>query len=455
MDRHINAWLLFALLWNGTALTALSASPVITDPPVSRTIFIGDPASFQVGASGTSPLTYQWFRNGVRVSGATNSNLAFTTTTADHLAQFTVQVMNSSGTATSAPALLMIDLGVPGPTQTNRWIEITHPWLYRVDKLDLGTAWREPDYADSAWTSGGGLLYVENSSLPAPKTTALPLTAGNLPLTCYFRTSFSHTLTNAFAIQLVANTVIDDGAVFYLNGEKAFGLGMDDGAVSYTNLANRTIGDAAFEGPFSFPVTNLLRGRNVLAAEIHQNDPGSSDIVLGLTLDAVWQPRFRDSNAPVVTAAVPPDNSTVSSLKQIEVRFSEEVWNVDAVDLLINGVAATNVIVVTPDNYLFQFPSPATGAVSVAWTPHHGITDRSANSNAFMGTGFNYVLAPRSSAVRLPVSSVVQSTDDAPVHSALQAVDGTSATFSLTRDLPGSYWRADLGRPFRWNGLNW
>ena len=437
------------LLGLASAVTAPAALPVITNPPAPQTIFLGDAASFSVGASGTAPLSYQWFRNGTAIIGARTNRLVFTTAAPDNNAQFTVQVTNISGAVTSPPAALTIDFGTPGPVQTSRLLEITNPWRYHVSGTDLGTSWAALGYNDSAWSAGGGLLYVEDAALPAPKTTALPLTAGSLPTTCYFRTLWTNTLTNAYRLSLVANTVIDDGLVCYLNGAEAFRLGLPDGIITYGTLANRRVGDAVWEGPFDVPTTNLLAGTNVLAAEVHQPATDSTDLVMGLTLDVVWQARLRGTIAPVVTNVIPAAGGTVPTLTQIEVQFSAAVRGVDAADLRLNGVPATNVTVLAPSDYLFQFPSPATGTVSVTWAPGHGITDCSANTNAFAGTGFGYVLGLGvSSATRLSFLGVVQSTDASPANVASRAVDGSSATYSLTADRPGSYWLADLGRPY-------
>ena len=392
------------LLGVAFAFPALAQLPVITNLPVPQTVFLGDPVSFRVGASGTAPLSYQWFRNGAAVSGATSSNLVFTTTATDHGAQFSVLASNLHGTATSAPVALTIDFGVAGQTQTNRLIEITNVWRYHVGKTNLGTVWTAPGYADGAWAAGGGLLYVATAALPAPKTTALPLIAKSLPTTCYFRTRFTNHFANAYSLSLAANTVIDDGAVFHLNGAEAFRLGMAPGTVVYGTWANRTPGNAVWEGPFEVPTTNLLAGTNVIAAEVHQANATSSDIVMGLTLDAVWQPRLRDSNVPVIASVLPAAGSTVAALTQIEVLFSESVSGVDAADLLINGVAATNAAMIGPADYVFRFPVPASGAVSVTWSAGHGITDRSANANAFAGGSFSYVLDPLGFATRVRIT---------------------------------------------------
>ena len=61
--------------FNG-ALTVTAEAPVITAPPTNVTVIQGQNASFTVGASGTSPLRYQWLLNATNVlTGATNSSL--------------------------------------------------------------------------------------------------------------------------------------------------------------------------------------------------------------------------------------------------------------------------------------------------------------------------------------------------------------------------------------------
>ena len=77
---------------------------------------------------------------------------------------------------------------------------------------------------------------------------------------------------------------IDDGAVYYLNGVEVFRLGMPNVPVTYATLANRTVDDAGFEGPFYVCVTNLVNGDNVLAVELHQQGLGSSDLTFGTEL---------------------------------------------------------------------------------------------------------------------------------------------------------------------------
>src|ERR1700739_4930368 len=49
-----------------------TATKVVTQP-VSQTVGAGQPATFSVSATGTGPMTYQWYKNGVAISGATSS----------------------------------------------------------------------------------------------------------------------------------------------------------------------------------------------------------------------------------------------------------------------------------------------------------------------------------------------------------------------------------------------
>lgn len=392
--------------------SASAAAPVITNAPVAQTIFIGDPVTFRVGADGTPPLSYQWFRNGAGISGATGSSLVFATAAGDHLAQFSARVANASGAVTSAPVTLTIDFGSAGPTRTNRLLEVTNLWRYEVSKTDLGTAWAAPGYNDSAWTAGGGLLYRETAALPAPKTTQLPVSPNSLPATCYFRARFTNSLPDAYALNLVANTVIDDGLVLHLNGAEVLRLGMPTGTISYGTWASRSVGDGAWEGPFDLPATGLLPGTNVVAAEVHQINGTSSDIVMGLTLDAVWQPRVRDTLAPTAANLVPAPGATLVSLSQIEVQFSEGVQGVDAADLRLNGTGATGLTVIGPDDYVFHFPPAATGVVNVTWAPAHGITDRSANANAFSGSGFSYFVDPLGIVTRVRITEFMAANGD-------------------------------------------
>ena len=89
-------------------------APTITSQPASQTINAGQTATFSVTASGTAPLSYQWFQNGTAIGGATSSS--YTTpaeTVSNSGTQFSVTVSNSAGSVTSNNATLTVN-GVIG-----------------------------------------------------------------------------------------------------------------------------------------------------------------------------------------------------------------------------------------------------------------------------------------------------------------------------------------------------
>ena len=86
-----------------------STTPSITAQPVNATVTVGQTATFSVGASGTSPLNYQWRKNAANISGATGSGYTTqATTSADNGAKFDVVVSNAAGSLTSNAATLTV-----------------------------------------------------------------------------------------------------------------------------------------------------------------------------------------------------------------------------------------------------------------------------------------------------------------------------------------------------------
>jgi hypothetical protein len=83
--------------------------PAITSQPASRLVRVGEMAAFNVVASGTSPLTYQWLRNGQVIAGATSASYTTPATTmADDQTNLQVIVTNAAGSVGSD----VVSLGV-------------------------------------------------------------------------------------------------------------------------------------------------------------------------------------------------------------------------------------------------------------------------------------------------------------------------------------------------------
>ena len=99
-------------LFSGTSVLP----PTIQHPPSSQNEVLGSNVSFQVTATGTGPLNYQWRKDGTNIGGVVGADYSFTSTTTNDSGLFDVIVTNAFGAVTSAPALLTIVLP-PGITE--------------------------------------------------------------------------------------------------------------------------------------------------------------------------------------------------------------------------------------------------------------------------------------------------------------------------------------------------
>jgi hypothetical protein len=82
------------LTGNVIATDVAAQTITITNQPANATGFVGVPVTFSVGASnsGFYPVTYQWMRNGVDITGATGPNYSLVPSAADTGAKFSVRL---------------------------------------------------------------------------------------------------------------------------------------------------------------------------------------------------------------------------------------------------------------------------------------------------------------------------------------------------------------------------
>ncbi len=185
-------------------------------------------------------------------------------------------------------------------------IPFSQVWRYEASGKDLGSAWKEGDFDDASWASGSGPLGFETT----PEKLSMPLgTAFKSKgvITYYFRTTFNFAAAHV-GFDLVGTNLLDDGAVFYLNGAEIWRSRLPSGSIQFNTAASSKVDNARFT-TISVPTLALVNGTNVLAVEVHQSDKGSSDLVMGTSL---WA-------QPVVPTALSfirqPANQTVRELE--------------------------------------------------------------------------------------------------------------------------------------------
>ncbi|MBI5386398.1 MAG: immunoglobulin domain-containing protein, partial [Verrucomicrobia bacterium] len=94
--------------------------PTITTQPASQTVTAGANVTFTVSASGTTPFTYQWRKDGVNIPGATGATLTLTAVVVGDSGSYTVVVSNAGGSDTSDAAILTVNPAPIPPTITTQ-----------------------------------------------------------------------------------------------------------------------------------------------------------------------------------------------------------------------------------------------------------------------------------------------------------------------------------------------
>jgi len=91
-----------------TVSAASGVAPTITQQPSSVAVTTGSTATFTVVASGSAPLSYQWYLNGNAIAGASASSYAVTSAQSTDAGTYAVYVANTAGSALSSNAVLTV-----------------------------------------------------------------------------------------------------------------------------------------------------------------------------------------------------------------------------------------------------------------------------------------------------------------------------------------------------------
>ena len=182
------------------------------------------------------------------------------------------------GGISPAATLLTLGGGGGGPT-TTRYIRSGDTWRYLDDGSDQGIAWRAPGFDDSAWPSGPSQLGYGDGD--EETEVGYVETGGEKNPTTYFRATVQIDDPSVFDHFALAYT-FDDSIAIYVNGVEVVRRNLAAGA-GFDDYGNGSSGDNA-TGSVTLATTSLVAGTNTIAAEVHQDDGGSSDISFDLEL---------------------------------------------------------------------------------------------------------------------------------------------------------------------------
>ena len=249
-------------------------------------------------------------------------------------------------------------------SRTNDFIIQVHPqilvdvnetqiWKYNDTGDDLGTGWRERLFDDSVWNAevvpatggqGPALLGFETTSVEPMRTLIRRNreSDGTQPITYYFRTHFTFD-GNPATVNLFLRHVIDDGAVFYLNGQELTRFGT--AAATVVNYLTLFTGhENAWVGPVAVPRSALINGDNVLAVEVHQSDAGSSDLVMGMQLFYVPDPNAVPGRVASFTPATNAVNQATNATLSFLLEEGTTSFPTANIKLTVNGAVVTPII---------------------------------------------------------------------------------------------------------------
>jgi hypothetical protein len=133
-----------------------ATAPSLTTQPSPQVQTPGGSATFAVAASGTGPISYQWQKDGVSISGATSAVLVVSGINSADAGNYTVTVYNSQGSVTSNAASLTV-LGVPAitaqPATATASEGATATFSVQASGTALGHQWMRNQIAISGATS--------------------------------------------------------------------------------------------------------------------------------------------------------------------------------------------------------------------------------------------------------------------------------------------------------------
>jgi Immunoglobulin I-set domain/Carboxypeptidase regulatory-like domain len=251
---------IYTVVVSNSVGTVTSTAALLTVNAVATAPSITGVATFTVVASGTSPLQYQWRRNGVAISGATAAS--YTTSTlalADNGASFDVVVSNSAGSVTSAAAVLTVTTN--NTAQQEALVRLA---FLAFDYLELATAgFVAVDDNDrfvgssQACSDGGSLITLLNG---AAAVVGNPLPEGSNTLASTFtncRVDPSQTFNGSTSLQY--NLTV--GALS--NGTATAAMTNMRRVVTEGGAGTRVVSDITGNGNVSATVSETANGAQV------------------------------------------------------------------------------------------------------------------------------------------------------------------------------------------------
>ena len=147
----------------GSVSVMVRWAPSITAAPASQTVAEGGTVSLSVSAVGAAPLSYQWFKDGGLVLGATNSALTRVNAGVTNSGVYYVVVTNADGMRISRPASVMVgqpELLAWGPNASGQLGDGTQVWAPLPKPVASNVVAAVAGESHSLYVQGDGALWA-------------------------------------------------------------------------------------------------------------------------------------------------------------------------------------------------------------------------------------------------------------------------------------------------------
>ncbi len=427
----------FGTATSSNAVLSVGEAPVIVAQPLNQAVLLGSTSLFEVMATGTAPLDYQWSLEGTDLPGATNSLLRISNVQLSDAGSYAVRVANAFGVVTSSNALLTIG---EAPTIVMQPTDLAVA-VGGVASLSVAAEGTEPLMYQWSF-NGTNVLEATNSILVI---TNVQLADGG---------SYAVEVSNGFGTESSSNAVLSVGEVPVI-------------VVQPTNQTVR-LGDMAtfavvaagtpLDYQWSFGTTNLVGAtNNVLGNTNGQwiDLVGETNRVLVITnvqLSDAGIYAVRVSNAFGVATS---SNATlrvydidhfgwdpIPSPRFVNVPFPVRIQALDATNGLVNAFAGT--VVLSSTNRIPVNPSVSDAFVLGNWTGSVTVSQPATNIVLVADDGFGHLgYANPITVIGLPLLSVVQSGA-----SLLISWPAEASAFTLEGSVDLSSWSPEPGPVF-------
>ncbi|HEY0551124.1 MAG TPA: Ig-like domain-containing protein, partial [Verrucomicrobiae bacterium] len=365
----------------GPVSVTIMATASDPDGTVTNVEFFVD--GVKIGQTNNAPYNFVWSsptvgphvvsvtaRDNAGASASAQSSIVIYDSAGTPLAYLTSPIPNASFSAPASISLAANAYASSGVGRVEFYANATEvaedfvdPYSFNWNNVLAGSyALRAVTVSSGGARGTSSVVNITVTNTPPPTVVSQTPAPGNVAALTSVQVTFSKAVTGV------------DAADFLVNGAAATGISGSGSSYTFT-FSQPSFGIVAITWAAGHGIVDLV-GQPFNAA-------GAG---------ATWNYNLTDPDPPQLASQIPPAGATVTNLTSIQVFFSENVQNVDAGDLRVNGNPATG-LSGSGNNYTFSFGQPAYGTVTISWAVGHGITDISGNAFNGAASTWNYTLS--------------------------------------------------------------